>query len=71
MQELDFDEDVFVIIAHDATVRDGVDHFPLFLNDWKKKGWGKRLKWTFLRDLEPYWEFHGCLDDLQEERHNR
>ncbi|KIV94080.1 hypothetical protein PV10_05236 [Exophiala mesophila] len=56
LQELDCDENVFVIIAHDSTVRDGVDHFPKSLNDWKAKGWGKALKWAFLRDLEPYWK---------------
>lgn len=54
LQELDCAENVFVIIAHDATVRDGVGHFPKTLNDWKEKGWGKGLKWAFLRDLEPY-----------------
>lgn len=56
LQELDADERVFVIIAHDSTVRDGVDHFPRPLNDWKAKGWGKSLKWAFFRDLEMYWE---------------
>lgn len=56
LQELDCDENVFVIIAHDSTVRDGVDHFPKSLNDWKENGWGKGLKWAFLRDLEPYWK---------------
>lgn len=61
LQELDCNEDIFVIIAHDATVRDAVDHFPLSLNDWKKKGWGKDVKWTFFRDLEPYWRAKGLL----------
>lgn len=56
LQELDADERVFVIIAHDSTVRDGVDHFPSPLNDWKAKGWGQSLKWAFFRDLEMYWE---------------
>ncbi|KAK5049525.1 hypothetical protein LTR84_004454 [Exophiala bonariae] len=54
LQELDCAENVFVIIAHDSTVRDGVAHFPQSLNDWQAKGWGKQLKWAFLRDLEPY-----------------
>jgi len=54
LQELDCAENVFVIIAHDSTVRDGVVHFPQTLNDWKARGWGKSLKWAFLRDLEPY-----------------
>ncbi|KAI1623491.1 beta-lactamase-like protein [Exophiala viscosa] len=56
LQQLDCDENVFVIIAHDSTVRDGVEHFPKTLNQWKEKGWGKKLKWAFFRDLEPYWK---------------
>lgn len=59
LQELDCQDNVFVIIAHDATVRDGVEHFPASLNDWKEKGWGKNVKWTWLRDLEPYWKSKG------------
>lgn len=54
-------DNVFVIIAHDATVRDGVDHFPLSLNRWKEKGWGKDLKWAFLRDAEVYWKSKGVM----------
>lgn len=37
LQELDCLGDVFVIIAHDSTVRDGVPHFPHSLNDWKER----------------------------------
>lgn len=59
LQELDCDENVFVIVAHDASVRDRVDHFPKSLNDWKEKNWAKDVKWTFLRDLEPYWQSQG------------
>ncbi|KAI6361565.1 hypothetical protein MCOR25_006469 [Pyricularia grisea] len=56
LQELDCIDDVFVIIAHDGTVRDGgVPQFPASLNDWKAKGWGRDLRWAFLRDLESFW----------------
>jgi glyoxylase-like metal-dependent hydrolase (beta-lactamase superfamily II) len=61
LQELDCNEDIFVIIAHDATVRDGVPHFPENLNSWKASGWGERLRWAFLRDLREYWSSQGCL----------
>lgn len=63
LQELDVDERVFVIIAHDSTVRDGVDHFPQSLNDWRARGWGNSLKWAFFRDLEIYWERQGVIGD--------
>jgi glyoxylase-like metal-dependent hydrolase (beta-lactamase superfamily II) len=59
LQELDCDENIFVIIAHDASVRDGVDHFPLSLNAWKEKGWAQNVKWTWFRDLEPFWKSKG------------
>ncbi|OBT65163.1 hypothetical protein VE03_04791 [Pseudogymnoascus sp. 23342-1-I1] len=59
LQDLDCNEDVFVIIAHDGSVRDGVDHFPKSLNAWKEKGWGNMLRWAFFRDLEPYWKTVG------------
>lgn len=61
LQEADCLDNVFVIIAHDATVRDSVDQFPLSLNRWKEKGWAKDLKWAFLRDAEVYWKSKGVI----------
>lgn len=59
LQEIDCDEDVFVVIAHDFAVRDGVAHFPEALNEWKARGWGRELRWAFLRQLEGYWRGRG------------
>ncbi|KAF4907506.1 Cytochrome P450 monooxygenase mpaDE [Colletotrichum fructicola] len=59
LQELDCNENVFVIVAHDSTVRDCVPQFPASLNDWKSEGWGQRVRWAFLRDLESYWRSKG------------
>lgn len=61
LQEADCLDNVFVIIAHDATVRDVVDQFPLSLNHWKEKGWAKDLKWAFLRDASAYWKSKGII----------
>lgn len=61
LQEADCMDNIFVIIAHDATVRDAVDHFPLSLNEWKAREWGKDLKWAFLRDAADYWDSKGVL----------
>ncbi|CAI7667262.1 unnamed protein product [Penicillium pancosmium] len=61
LQEADCLDNLFVIIAHDATVRDAVDQFPLSLNRWKEKGWAKDLKWAFLRDAEVYWKSKGVI----------
>jgi hypothetical protein len=63
LQELDCLEDVFVIIAHDSTVTEGVSHFPESLNAWKQNGWGKSLKWRFLKDLKPYWTAKGLFKE--------
>ncbi|PKS05428.1 hypothetical protein jhhlp_008804 [Lomentospora prolificans] len=57
MQEFDVNDNIFVIIAHDRDVRDLVPHFPEKLNDWKEKGYAKKLKWAFLRDLDAYWKY--------------
>ncbi|TEA21381.1 Cytochrome P450 monooxygenase mpaDE [Colletotrichum sidae] len=59
LQEIDCDENVLVIIAHDSTVRDAVPHFPSSLNAWKSEGWGELVKWGFFRDLEAYWKTKG------------
>ncbi len=61
LQELDCLENVMVVIAHDSTVRDNVPVFPEALNDWKEKGWGERVRWAFLRDLESWWKEKGLL----------
>ncbi|KAK4210092.1 hypothetical protein QBC37DRAFT_442933 [Rhypophila decipiens] len=74
LMELDCLENVFVIIAHDTPVKNYVPKFnkhPLEdgeakpeenLNDWKENGWGKRLKWAWLADLEHYWRKQGLLE---------
>ncbi|KAL4877816.1 beta-lactamase-like protein [Aspergillus karnatakaensis] len=61
LQELDCDENVFVVIAHDFAVRDVVSHFPEDLNGWKARGWGRELRWAFLRQLEGYWRVKGLM----------
>ena len=52
MQEADGEENIFVVIAHDYSLRGAVDFFPKALNEWKTRGWDQRLRWTFLNDLE-------------------
>jgi hypothetical protein len=53
VQEADADDNVFVIIAHDDTVKGVVDLFPKTANDWKEKGWAKHVRWAFLKEFEP------------------
>ena len=51
-QEADADDNVLFIFAHDDTLDGVIDLFPKDVNDWKAKGWGKALKWAFLKDFE-------------------
>ncbi|KAF9888166.1 hypothetical protein FE257_009161 [Aspergillus nanangensis] len=67
----DANDDVFVIIAHDATILDEVDFFPRNINSWRVKGFDakiiciKELKKEANRNLPRiYQEFHdgGAMD---------
>ena len=50
-QEADGDDNVLFIYAHDGSLRENVDLFPLKANDWKEKGWRGKLLWHFLGDF--------------------
>jgi hypothetical protein len=56
MQEFDASEQVFVIIAHDASLLGddvGMAFFPkATLNDWKKQNLATKGRWTFLKGFE-------------------
>ena len=60
-KELDCDDHVFVVIAHDQFVRNVVPHFPASLNTWRAQGWGEQVKWAFPGDLEVYWKSKGLI----------
>jgi hypothetical protein len=52
MKECDGDENVFVILAHDATLRSPkVPLFPGVINDWKARELGKEFRWTWIGDI--------------------
>jgi glyoxylase-like metal-dependent hydrolase (beta-lactamase superfamily II) len=55
MQEFDAAENVFVIIAHDATLLDeqvGIEWFPHgTLKNWKEKDCARKARWAFLKDF--------------------
>ena len=48
----DADERVFVVIAHDNSLRDVLEFFPKSANEWKEKGWKEQGRWRFLKDFE-------------------
>ncbi|KAJ3012767.1 hypothetical protein HKX48_006095 [Thoreauomyces humboldtii] len=51
LQDFDADENVFVVIAHDASLLGVVDFWPLSANTWKEKGWKEKTRWLFLKDI--------------------
>lgn len=51
VEEFDANENVLVVIAHDASLKDVVDFFPKPANEWKSKDWGKNGRWRFLGDF--------------------
>lgn len=59
LQELDCNDSVFVLVAHDATAPEEVPPFPRSFNGWKTQELGTRLRWAFLRNLEWYWKSKG------------
>ncbi|KAL2179572.1 uncharacterized protein P884DRAFT_297933 [Thermothelomyces heterothallicus CBS 202.75] len=52
IKELDASDDMFVVIAHDLTLRDRIPLCPKKLNDWKERGLRSSTRWLFLRDFE-------------------
>ncbi|KAF2492421.1 Metallo-hydrolase/oxidoreductase [Lophium mytilinum] len=50
--EFDAYENVLVVLAHDASLRDVVSFYPQEANGWKQKRWRDRGRWRFLTDFE-------------------
>jgi glyoxylase-like metal-dependent hydrolase (beta-lactamase superfamily II) len=44
-------ENIFVVIAHDASLLDTIDFFPKTIDDFMEKGWIREARWKFLRDF--------------------
>ncbi|KAJ5747630.1 uncharacterized protein N7511_009326 [Penicillium nucicola] len=51
IKELDASDDVFVILAHDYSLRGKIPFFPDTVNDWQQKGYGSSTRWLFCEDL--------------------
>jgi hypothetical protein len=50
-EELDANNDILTIAAHDWTVKGIIDEYPKSLNAWKEKGWKESSQWKFLEDF--------------------
>lgn len=51
MQRIDRHEEVFVIMAHDASLRDVLSYWPKPANTWQVDGWKSKGTWRFLADF--------------------
>jgi hypothetical protein len=45
----DADPDVFVLVAHDLSVRESLPYFPAYLNGWQASGLKERTVWNFVK----------------------
>ncbi|KAF8847000.1 putative N-acyl homoserine lactonase AttM [Acephala macrosclerotiorum] len=50
--EADGSGNTFVMIAHDCHLKDVVETFPKYANDFLKKGWIEKRRWVFLKDFK-------------------
>jgi glyoxylase-like metal-dependent hydrolase (beta-lactamase superfamily II) len=53
IQELDADDAVLVLMAHDLSVRDQIPFFPETVNDWRAQGIKTGVRWLFVNDFLP------------------
>ncbi|KAJ6515049.1 beta-lactamase-like protein [Mycena vitilis] len=53
----DADPDVFVVIAHDVSLREHIPYFPASLNNWKKTGLKEKTVWNFVEKTNPAFVF--------------
>ncbi|KAJ7255499.1 beta-lactamase-like protein [Mycena haematopus] len=53
----DADPDIFVIVAHDLTLRSHLPYYPAYLNDWKANGLKERTVWNFIDKTNPAFVF--------------
>ena len=51
IQKIDKSENVLVIMAHDASLRDILSYWPTSANTWQTDGWKSKGTWRFLADF--------------------
>jgi glyoxylase-like metal-dependent hydrolase (beta-lactamase superfamily II) len=52
IQELDSADNIFVLLAHDLSLRDKIPLFPKTINGWKASNLGFETRWLFCSDFE-------------------
>ncbi|KAG6843725.1 hypothetical protein H0H93_000275 [Arthromyces matolae] len=44
----DANDDILVLVAHDASTTNVIEKYPAKLNDWREKGWKEKATWGFV-----------------------
>lgn len=52
IEELDASEDIFVILAHDISLKGKIDFYPQTVNNWKERNLRSETRWLFCKDFE-------------------
>lgn len=52
VQEVDVNDKILVVMAHDASLLDVLDFFPKYVDGFVEKGWVKAGRWVFLKDFK-------------------
>lgn len=50
--DVDAQDNVFVVLTHDASLEGEMPFFPKTINSWMEKGVKERTRWLFCGDLE-------------------
>ncbi|KAJ6515092.1 beta-lactamase-like protein [Mycena vitilis] len=53
----DADPDIFVVVAHDISLRDSIPYFPESLNNWKADHLKEKTVWSFIDRRNPAFVF--------------
>lgn len=54
----DANDDVFVMLAHDASLIPLIEKYPAKVNAWKEKGWKKKGVWGYIDRMNPAFRFN-------------
>ncbi|KAJ6512906.1 beta-lactamase-like protein [Mycena sanguinolenta] len=49
----DADPNIFVVVAHDISLRATIPYYPAYLNDWQKSGLKEQTVWSFIDKANP------------------
>ncbi|KAJ6518903.1 beta-lactamase-like protein [Mycena sanguinolenta] len=58
----DADPDIFVIVAHDMSLRADLPYYPAYLNDWKANGLKEDNVWNFIDTSNPAFIFSPTMN---------